>query len=133
MSDSSPVYHQVFFTVHTANLYDIYHCCAYSEKLLMIYMGNHPKHVEFYSKNEFGKLVDLIGFIVRVYHDARSLEHQMRGCIQPKVPILVLCQIRVKYSKNIALEYCSVIFMFSAVIIKADKPAIVSLYTVVTI
>jgi len=23
-----------FFTVHTANLYDIHHCCVYSEKLL---------------------------------------------------------------------------------------------------
>jgi len=24
-----------FFTVHTENLYDIYHCCVYSEKLVM--------------------------------------------------------------------------------------------------
>ena len=24
------------FTVHTANLYDIYHCCVYSEKPLMM-------------------------------------------------------------------------------------------------
>jgi len=54
VSDSSSVHHQEFFTVHTAmvyviqvcwqladsllsaNLYDIYHCCVYSEKLLMI-------------------------------------------------------------------------------------------------
>jgi len=28
-----------FFTVHTANLYDIYHCCVYSEKLLMMDRG----------------------------------------------------------------------------------------------
>jgi len=26
-----------------------------------------PKHVEFYSKNEFEKLVHLVGFIVRIY------------------------------------------------------------------
>jgi len=61
VSDSSSVHHQEFFTVHTAmvyviqvmltaceqeqmllltscqhNLYDIYHCCVYSEKLLMM-------------------------------------------------------------------------------------------------
>jgi len=29
-----------FFTIHTANLYDIYHCCVYSEKLLMVDRGN---------------------------------------------------------------------------------------------
>jgi hypothetical protein len=64
VSDSSSVHHQEFFTIHTAmvyviqvcrqlvnrirmerpdpvhklsaKLYDIYHCCVYSEKLLMI-------------------------------------------------------------------------------------------------
>jgi len=30
--------------------------------------GNCPKHVEFYSKNKFEKLVHLIGFIVRRPH-----------------------------------------------------------------
>ena len=33
-----------------------------------------PKHVEFYSKNKFENLVHLLGFIIRIYHDARSLE-----------------------------------------------------------
>jgi hypothetical protein len=37
--DSSSVHHQEFFAVHTANLYDIYHCCVYSEKLLMMDRG----------------------------------------------------------------------------------------------
>jgi len=37
-----------------------------------------PKHVEFYSKNKFEKLVHLVGFIVRIYHDARSPERQIR-------------------------------------------------------
>jgi hypothetical protein len=39
---------------------------------------NCPKHIEFYSRNEFEKLVNLIGFIVRIYHDARSAERQKR-------------------------------------------------------
>ena len=37
---------------------------------------NCPKHVEFYSKNKFEKLVHLVGFIIRIYHDARSPEGQ---------------------------------------------------------
>jgi len=28
---------------------------------------NCPKHVEFYSKNKFEKLVHTVGFIVRIY------------------------------------------------------------------
>jgi len=31
-------------------------------------------HVEFYSLNKFEKLVHLVGFIVWIYHDARSSE-----------------------------------------------------------
>ena len=37
---------------------------------------NYPKHVEFYSKNKFEELVHIFGFIVGVYHDARSPERQ---------------------------------------------------------
>ena len=44
------VHHQEFFTAHSrirtdtarklsANLYDVYHCCVYSEKLLMMDRG----------------------------------------------------------------------------------------------
>jgi hypothetical protein len=58
------------------NLYDIYHCCVYSARLLMM---DSPKHVEFYSKNRFEELVHLVGFIIRVYHDARSSECQIRN------------------------------------------------------
>ena len=36
-----------------------------------------PKHAEFYSKNKFEKLVYLVGFIIRIYHDARSSECQI--------------------------------------------------------
>jgi hypothetical protein len=38
---------------------------------------NCPKHVEFYSKNKFEKLVHLVGFIIRICHDARSSECQI--------------------------------------------------------
>jgi len=39
VSESSSVNHQEFFTVHTVNLYDTYHCCVYGEKLLMTDRG----------------------------------------------------------------------------------------------
>ena len=37
-----------------------------------------PKHVEFYSKNKFEKLVHLFGFIIRIYQDARSPERHIQ-------------------------------------------------------
>jgi len=49
----------------SANLYGIYHCCAYSEKTPDNGRRNCPKHVEFHSENKFEKLVQLIGFIIR--------------------------------------------------------------------
>jgi hypothetical protein len=36
------------------------------------------KHVEFYSKNKFEKLVHLVGFITGIYHDARSHERRIK-------------------------------------------------------
>jgi len=65
------------------NPYDIYHCCVYSEKLLMMDgQRNCPKYVEFYSKNKFEKLVHVVGFVVRIYHDAPSPERQKEGLIR---------------------------------------------------
>ena len=58
-------------------LYDIYHCCVCSEKNPGDGQRNCPKHVEFYSKNKFEKLLYLAGFIIRIYHDARSPERQI--------------------------------------------------------
>jgi len=51
----------------TANLYDTYHCCVYSENLLMMERRNCSKHVEFYSKNKLEKLMHLVGFIIRIH------------------------------------------------------------------
>ena len=55
-------------------------CCVYSENLLMMDRKNCPKHVEFYSKNKLARFVHLVGFIIRIYHDARSPERQIH-CI----------------------------------------------------
>ena len=60
----------------SANLYEIYRCCVYNEKLMMD-RGTVRKPVEFYSKNKFEKLVHLIGFIIRIYNYARSPERQI--------------------------------------------------------
>ena len=38
---------------------------------------NCPKHLEFYSKNKFEKLMHLVGFIIRIYRDAWSPERQI--------------------------------------------------------
>jgi len=38
---------------------------------------NSPKHTAFCSKNKFVKLVHLVGFIIRIYHDVRSTERQI--------------------------------------------------------
>ena len=97
VSDSSSVHHQEFFTVDTAMVYVIqvlltacsWSCSqALSKPLWHIPLlcvewktpdggqRNCPKHVEFYSKNKFKKLVHLVGFSIRKYHDARSPERQ---------------------------------------------------------
>ena len=44
----------------SANQYDIHHCCVYSEKTTDDEQRNCPKHVAFYSKNKFEKLVQLV-------------------------------------------------------------------------
>jgi len=36
------------------------------------------KRVEVYSKNKIEKLVHMVGFIIRIYHDAWSPEHQKK-------------------------------------------------------
>jgi len=42
-----------------------------------------PKHVEFYSKNKFEKLVYPVGFIIGFYDEARSLESQIHFLPKP--------------------------------------------------
>ena len=57
-------------------LYDIYRCCVYSDKLLIMDRGTVRNMQIFYSKNKFEILVHLVCFIIRIYHDARSPERQ---------------------------------------------------------
>ena len=77
VSDSSSVHHPEFFTVHTAVVYGIYHCCVYSENLLKVDRGTVRNM--FYFKNKFEKLVHLVDFIKRIYHEARLPELQIRA------------------------------------------------------
>jgi len=52
---------------------------VYSGKTTVEGQRNCPKHVEIYSRNKFEKLVHLVGFIVRIYHDVRSPERQIQA------------------------------------------------------
>jgi len=75
-----------FSTVNSAMVYVIQVCWQLSTNLYVLLcvrwktpddgQRNCPKHVEFYSKNKFEKLVHLVGFIIRIYHDARSSKRQ---------------------------------------------------------
>ena len=67
----------ILLASYNCKLYDTYYCCVYSEKLSDDRQRNCPKHVESYSKNKFEKLVHLVGFIIRIFHDARSHERQI--------------------------------------------------------
>ena len=58
----------------SANWYDIYHCCAYSEKLLMMDRGTVRNMQSFIPRIKFEKLAHLVGFIIMICHDARSRE-----------------------------------------------------------
>jgi len=49
------------------------------------------KRVEFYSRNKFDKLVNLVGFIISIYHDTRSSESQKRKA--------ALSSIKISYKK----------------------------------
>ena len=62
------------------NLHDTYLLLCVQWQTVDDGQRNCPKHVEFYSKNKFEKLVHLIGFIIRIYHDVRSSECQI--CIR---------------------------------------------------
>ena len=71
-------WHMPYSLQLSANLYDIYHRSVCSKKTPYGEQMNCPKHVDFYSKNKFEKLMYQFGFIIRIYHDARSPECQMQ-------------------------------------------------------
>jgi len=103
---SSSTHHQEFFTVNTAMVYVIQIWCQLASRIRMdpswsclqavskpVWhipllcvqwktpddgQRNCPKRVEFHSKNKFEKSVHLVGFIISIYHAARSHERQKR-------------------------------------------------------
>jgi len=60
------------------NLYDLYLLLSVQCYTPGDGQRNCPKHAEFYSKNKFEKLVCIVGFIIRIYHDEWSSECQIR-------------------------------------------------------
>ena len=53
-------------------------CCVCSSRLLVMDRDTVRNIQSPIPKNEFEKLVFLVGFIIRIYHDARSLECQIQ-------------------------------------------------------
>jgi len=68
------------FSLHTQQWYMSYRFAVCTVKTPDDGQRNCPKHVEFYSKNKFEKLVHLFGFTVRKQSSV-SLEHK---CIAMK-------------------------------------------------
>ena len=59
----------------TANLYGICHCCVYSKGLLVMDRET-VRNMQSFIQKKREKLVHLVGFIIRICHDARSPERQ---------------------------------------------------------
>ena len=81
----------------------------YSEETPDDGQRNCPKHVEFYSKNKFEKLVRLVGFIIRIFHDVRSPERQfitMHGHLKVKTGYIIRQRFSQKDSIKIGRGGC---------------------------
>ena len=69
------------YSKQSANLYDIYPFLCEQCRTPDDGQRDCPKYVDFHSKKKFEKLVHLVGFVIRMYHDARSSECQnIHGC-----------------------------------------------------
>jgi len=64
------------------NMYDIYLLLCIQYQTSDDGQKTCLKHAEFYSKNKFEKLVHLVGFIIRIYHDAWSSECQIQQMLK---------------------------------------------------
>ena len=51
---------------------------------------NCPKHVEFYSKIKSEKLEHLVGFIIKIFGDAQSPEHQIDSDVMHTLAKIIL-------------------------------------------
>ena len=72
------MFHPVPASKQSAQLYDIYLLLCVQCQTPDDGQRNCPKHAEFYFKNKSEKLMHRVGFIVRIYHHARSSECQNR-------------------------------------------------------
>jgi len=79
VSNSSSVHHQASFTVHTAMVYVIQVCRVYNEKNSWWWTEELSETYRVSIQNKFEKLMYLVGFIVRVCHDARSAERKKKA------------------------------------------------------
>ena len=71
---SKPVWHMLLLCVQWKTPHDGQRNC--------------PKYVEFYSKNKFDKLVHLVVFIIRIYHDLRPPVRQIYRLLLSETCIL---------------------------------------------
>ena len=63
---------------------------------------NSLKHVEFYSKNKFQELVQLVGFIIRIFHYSRWPEPQISLLISSSLSSL---ELQPKKCPNFSVEF----------------------------
>ena len=124
VSDSFSVHHQEFF--HCSHSNDICHTCLLCIQWKTPDGGqkNCPKYVEFYSKNKFEKLVHLVGFVIRIFHDARSPARKIRyetflsnllfisGWQSNRSLIATSLQAATSEASNLPLEYATVLPVF---------------------
>jgi hypothetical protein len=102
VSDSFSVHHQEFFTVYTAMVYVIHFCRQLSSSSILILLKSCLQTCMTYTivvcmvknswwwtdelsetyrisfQNKLEKLVHLVGFIIRNFHDARSRERKKK-------------------------------------------------------
>jgi len=79
------------------------------EKIPSDRQRNRPKHVEFYYKNKIEKLVHLFGYIIRIYHDARSPERQKNHFIvKHSICAAVGCRVCFGNYKKFLIKFNSV-------------------------
>jgi len=76
------------------NLYDLYLLLCTVIETPDDGKRNCPKHVEFYSKNKFEILVHIVGFIIRIHHDARSCECQRQTICNDQIAVLTYSMVQ---------------------------------------
>jgi len=58
----------------------------------------------FIPKINFDKSVHLVGFIIRIYHDARSPERQIQSCVPNKITSPLFRAYGIQFSFHVSLN-----------------------------